>query len=304
MNDSKIQTVKSVVPLLGRAGRFQQAKILQYFAQVREVANIFPTPDRNVLEGGWLSNWAPETYEGCDDDKTFFGQSHCERLWRIGTSAQVAYREGRGPYAPMTPTQIDGVYNDRIENFDDAITGGHGYFRIFYELNTSTGRDSFYLDVGERVEVYAYQVNATVVGPPSSVLVTEANDAESATPLSLDGLVVDARIGAQLIPIESPTGLREARYTQLVPVPQGTAVDITIPRFARSLHVYQDALGPSSGAWGRWVGPPTACNIGTLSFDGRASRERDAAIGRESTFRTDTNPLNDRLFQLEWTIRP
>ncbi len=300
--NSPIKAELSVPPLLGRAGVFQQRKVFQLFAQIRTAAGVFQTPDRNLIPEGWMADYLPQSPGECGDGLA--PRAHkCERLWRLGTAAQVAYRSGAGPFSPLTPGQLD-AFDSGAAVPAGAVTGGYGYFRVRYTVSTLIGRHTFFLDVGEMVELYAMQVNATLEGPPGTILVTERNDAESATPAQLTGLVVDARIGAMFMPIEAPTGLRQALYTQIVEVPQNTQVVIPVPKFARSVRIFQDNVGAATAAWERVVGPAAFFVVGSVTFTGRTSREIDSPIGRESALRTDLNALNDRLFQVVWTIRP
>lgn len=294
----------SVPPLLGRAGVFNQRKIFQLFAQVRDATGAFQEPDRNLRTEGWMATYLPLTPGECGDGQA--PRTHkCERLWRMGTGCQVGYRNGAGPFSPLTVQEFDALDNPQAPDPAGAITGGNGYFRVRYTISTLLGKHSFYLDVGQMVELYAFQANASLVGPPGAISITQENDANSPTPAQLTGLVVDARIGAMIMPVEAPTGLREGKYTQIIPVAAGASVTVPVPKFAVAVRIYQDNVGASSGPWSRVVGPPAPIfNVGQVAFLGRTSLLVDSPLGRESSLVTDVNALNDRLFQVVWTIRP
>lgn len=298
------ELLRTSVPLLGRAGVFTQRKIFQLFAQIRDINLIFQTPDRNLLPEGWMVNYLPQSPGECGDGLAPRMHGKCERLWRMGTGCQVAYRSGAGPFTPLSTSQFDAFDNPDAPDPAGAVSGGSGYFRARYTISTLTGRDIFFLDIGQTVETYALQVNANIVGPPGSISITAQNDSASAAPAQLTGLVIDVRIGAVFEPIEAPTGLREGKYTQIIPVPLATIVTVPVPKFARAVRIYQDALGAGSGPWRRFVGPAGGLDVGQIAFAGRASQEVDGEIGRESSLITDANLINARLFQVIWTIRP
>lgn len=293
----------SIPTLLGRAGIFNQRKTYQYFAQIRDQAGVFQVPDRNLQPEGWMADYLPVNPGVCGDGLAPRTQK-CERLWRVGTGCQVAYRNGAGPFVPLQPKDFDAFGHPGATVAPGSVSGGSGYFRIKYQATTLTGSHVFFLDVGQTVELYALQVNSTIVGPPGSILITDRNSSESTTPATLTGLVIDARLGAVMMPIESPTGLREGIYTQIIPVAINAQVVIPVPKFAVAVKVYQDNVGAASAPWDRFVGVAPVCNVGTLAFAGRASAESDRLLGRESSLRTDINALNARLFQVVWTIRP
>lgn len=294
----------SVPPLLGRAGYFAQRKIFQVFASIRDTAGNFLTPDFNLFPEGWMSDYLPQMPGECGDGQA--PRAHkCERLWRVGTGCLVAYRNSVPQLNPLTVSEFEALSNPGAAIAVGSETGGNGYFRIRYLVSSAQGAYSFDLDIGETVEIYALQVNTTLIGPPNTLLITQENDSKSATPAERNGLVIDARLGSRIMPIEASTGMREGRLTQIIPVPINTQVEVTVPKFARSFHIYQDGAGAASGAWTKFVGPPAAgCDVGSITFTGRSSRADDEALGRESVLQTDDNAVNARLFQVQWTIRP
>jgi len=318
MNRSRVDF--TIPSLGGRAGVFQQRKIFQYQAQVASAGGVFQTPDRNMFKEGWMHDFVPQAPSDCDplgvscdaDGHTFAEPAglaprrhKCERLWRVGSNAQVVYRSGAGPFTVLSPTEFDAFDVPGQATVAGGVTGGYGYFRLRVKATTLTGPHIFFMDFEQHVELYALQVQTDVVGPPNATLITQNNDAASQTPHTQTGLVVDARIAARMMPIEAPTGLRDVKLTQLVPVPVNTAVAIPVPRFAVAVKVYQDPAGAASGDWTRIVGPAAApLAVGTLGWTGRATRDLDMKLGRESGLLTDTNAINDRLFQVIWTVRP
>ena len=293
-----------VVPsLTGRAGVSQQSKIYQLFATVVDVAGVLQTPDRNILESGWQHDYVPQAHSG---DGLAPRNHLCERLWRIGTGCQVAYRSAvNNPVEALAPNQFDALDNGQPPAGVDG--GGDGYFRVRVRASGNRGKYTFYMDVDETIELYAFSAQMELVGPPNTDLITQVNQANGTgiAATQQGEVVVDARIGGFIQPIEQPTGLREVTYTQLVPVALDTAVRVAIPKFARSVRIFQAGTGPVSGPWTREVAASASpLNLGQVGFAGRSSLPEDAPLGRESSLLTDTNAATDRLFQVQWTIRP
>ena len=300
-----VQAANVVVPTLtGRAGVSQQSKIYQFLAQIVDAAGVFQAPDNNILPQGWQRDYQPQAAQG---DGLAPRNHLCERLFRLGTSSQVVYRAA--PVVPvnaLTPVQFDSFETGSPLPDPTAATGGSCYFRVRVRASAARGKYVFFMDVDETIELYAFSAQMELVGPPGAVEITDRNDSQSVTPVTAVGeVVIDARIGAVLSPIEQPTGLKEVKFTQIVPVAQSASIQIPVPRFAREVRIMQDSVGAVSGPWFRVTGGlTTPLNVGVLNFRARNIEESEVNLGRESALVTDTNGANDRLFQLQWTIRP
>ncbi len=295
----------SVPPLLGRAGVFQQRKIFQFFTQIEDVANVLQVPDQNHYPEGWHNTYQAQS-PGPDGEGLAPRKHKCERLHRIGSGMQIAYRQSLiTTFNPLTQAQFD-AFDLGAPVAPGSVTGGRDFWRVRVEASSVVGRYVFFMDVGQWLELYAFQVKMTLVGPPDAILVTERNMVGgNGVVAALSGLVQDIRIGGKIQAIEAATGLRDVTFTQWVEPGIGLAVTLPVPKFAVRVKIIQDNVGAASGAWDRLLGPPAgSINLGTIAFAGRASREEDSFIGRESSIRTDINALNRRLFQVIWTLRP
>ncbi len=295
---------RSVSPLLGRAGVFAQRKIFQFFTVIRDAGGALVAPTDFVYPQGWNNDYLPQSPGECGDGLA--PRKHkCERLHRLGTAMQIGYRESLiAVINPLTPEQFN-AFDDGAAVAAGSVTGGRDYWRVRVEATTVMGKTIFFMDVGQHLELYAFQVKMVLVGPPNAVLITADNEASGPNPAQLSGLVQDIRIGGRIEPVEASTGLRDVIFTQWVNVAAGAQVTLPVPKFATRVKIIQDSLGAASGPWDRLVGPPAiALNVGTVAFAGRASREEDRFVGRESSIRTDINALNARLFQVIWTLRP
>lgn len=291
----------SIPSLLGRAGVSQQSKIFQLFALLVDAAGALQVPDLTRLEPGWERGYQPQIESGKEPLR-----HKCERLYRLSTGSQAIYRSS--PQLAVNPLPAETFTNVDQGGALPAggAVGGDGYFRVLVRASAARGPFAFFMDVDETIEIYAFSARMDLIGPPASTLITQVNQVGgTGTVASLQGNVIaDVRIGASLEPIESGTGMREVRYTQFIPVALGASVVVPVPRYSRSVRIVQSTTGPISGAWLRQVGTATPLNVGQIAFDGRISRVQDAPIGRETSLVTDTNNLNARLFQVQWTIRP
>lgn len=289
-------TPEVVVPTLtGRAGLSQQSKYYQLFAAPVDINGVLTEPDESILEWGWQRDRQPQVGDGRTP-----ADGYCERLFRLGSSAVVAYRSSVNNFiTPLVTTEFENLPAG-------AVRGGNGYFRVRYRVSAARGNYVFFLDLDETIELFAFSAQAELVGPPGTLLITDRNKTDGGNPVAqLRGqVVVDARVGAMAEPTECATGLREGAYTQLVPVAAATAVRIPIPRFARAVRVFQSTGGLQSGPWTREIGITAPLNVGQIGFAGRSSLLEDAPLGRESSLLTDINGANARLFQVQWTIRP
>lgn len=299
----------AIPPLLGRAGVFSAAQEYQLFAQLTTTAGEIVLPDvgQMVSGVGWFAPYLPQTPDGPCGDGMPPLRHKCERLWRISTASQVVYRASQVPLIPLTPSQFDAfeVFGATLPG-NAAQPGGNGWFRLWVRANDATSNRRFFMDLDETVEIYAYDVQALIVGPPNAVsIVPNDNDAQSPTPAMFGGTVVDLRVGASIMPIESPTGMRDTRFTQMVVVPQATQAIVTIPRFARAVKIYQSTAGAGAGPWLRMAGSPAiAFNVGQINFTNRRSDTEDAELGRESHLLTDIDALVARTFIVQWTMVP
>ncbi len=227
-------------------------------------------------------------------------QTQCERLWRLRTSAIGIQRFTAGALSPIQLNEFN-----RSELPAGASEGGSGFFKVLLKIGSTTGAtSSFMIDVGETLEIYAFRVDMSLIGPTGAVEVTPGNRNTLENP----GLVVDVQIGASLLAIEESIDNRDAKLTQHLSVLQNTQGTISVPRGAVSLRIIQGIRGSNSGNWTRHVGDPailaTTFTTGTIAFLNRASTESHSAIGDETHLQTDQNNASDRFFTLVWTIRP
>jgi hypothetical protein len=291
-------------PLQGRAGVFQAAKTFQLFASIADENAVLVQPDEsNLMAGvGWNAPYLPQTPGPCGDGLE--PRRHkCERLWRISTATQVVYRISQVALPPLTINQINAfeLPGATLPAGVGAIMGGNGWFRLRVNVSDSTGNRRFFMDLDEKIELYGFDVDTAIVGPANAILI---NPEMSPIP-TLAGNLIDARVGASIIPIEAPTGIDSTRYTQIFVVAAGATQVIAVPRFARAVKVYQTTAGAASGPWTRVAGAiGSGINVGTLNFTLRASNDAQAEIGRESHFVTDVAILSPRTFIVQWTIRP
>jgi hypothetical protein len=300
----------AIPPLLGRAGVFNAAQEYQLFALLENENQEIQTPDQSPLVSGvgWTAPYLPQTPDGPCHDGLPPLRHKCERLWRISTAAQSVYRfSANEPLSPLSVSEFDAFETPGAtlppfsQTFGQGM-GGNGWFRLLVRANDNTSNRRFFMDLDESVEIYAYDITALIVGPPNTVsIVPNLNDAQVESPAQFQGQVVDVRVGASIMPIESPTGLRETRFTQLVTVAAETQGTIAVPRFARAVKIYQSTASASSGPWLRQAG---VINVGTINFTNRRSDDEDAELGRENALLTDIDALLDRVFVVQWTIVP
>jgi hypothetical protein len=280
------------IPVLGgRAGVFQQAKTFQVFG----TADTFQL-EEPISPMGWEHGYFPQTGEQTPR------RHKCERLFRVGTHAQVAWRDSEDPVEPLSIGDFESLYPRG--SLAGATRGGAGWLTVLVKAATALGNYSFFMDVGEQVEIYAYSVSAVLVGPADLVQITSRNSAQSDNPVTLSGdAILDALVGGRIEPIECATGLRETKYTQVFTVAAGSQAWVPVPPFAREIRVIQSNVG-STLTWERRIGESLPDNIGVLNFTNRHSAESERMIGREGAFLTDIDALQERSYQVEWTVRP
>jgi hypothetical protein len=298
-----------ILPLMGRAGVFQGRKTFQLFAQLQDDNGVFVPPDQGtIISGvGWNAPYLPQSPGACGDGLE--PRKHkCERVWRISTAAETVYRISQADVPPLTPSEFAEfeLPGATLPVGVGAIMGGNGWYRIWVKANDNTGNRRFFMDLDETVEIYAFDVQVMLVGPPQTILITGSNGpGDVQVPVTLNGTVIDVRVGASIMPIEQTTGLNSTRFTQLIPVPLNTTVDIPVPRFARAVKIYANTAGAGPGPWQRQAGATgSTFNVGQINFTARTSNDSDAELGRESHLRTDLDALFDRQFIVQWTIVP
>lgn len=283
------------IPALGgRAGVFKQAKTVQVFGSFDDLN--FALEGEPISGIGWEHGYLPQTPD-CTPVR-----HKCERLYRVGSRALVAWRDEEDPQSPLSVGEIESLYpRGSLPSVD---RGGAGWLSLFVQAATCMGNYFFFMDVGQNVEFPAYSVSASLVGPSNMVQITQSNNAQSGDPAQRSGdAILDALVGARIEPVEFSTGLRETKYTQLVSVAAGSVARIPVPPLAREIRVYQSTQG-STATWLRKVAGTVPNDIGVLNFTNRHSADDERFIGREGAFETDIDALSDRVFQIEWTVRP
>lgn len=245
-----------------------------------------------------VGNWFGKQGPACKGDAQYEESLRGPRLWHIRTSAATVVRIAGGVVGPLDPAQISPSNVPA-----GAQLGGSGFLKAEWSLQTDTGFKQFLMDIGEDLEFYGTGASMIrLLAPTGFVLVTPQNQL---TAVASAGVVLDTRIGAEVVPIETPIGRSRVRFTQQVAVAAGAQADIDVPRFAKAVTVYQTPAGAASVTWDRQIGAgATGTNVGTLSFTGRTSRLEDTAIGDETVLRTDLDALAARLFTLIWEIEP
>lgn len=287
----KLTPVALDLPLFGRSTSVPQ-----------HTEHVFGTVTPN---GGLLSEevtlplgaWSGNPRQQGADDPQVDASLLAPRLWHVRMSGKSITRNpGAGLVTPLDPSSVGEPPPAGVQ------VGGTGWLKAEVALRTQVGFKRFFMDVGESIEFYG--TGAALVGLRGAVgmaLVTPTNF----NTLEASGLVLDARVGCEIVAIEVPLGRRTVRFTQHVAVLISTQVSIDVPRFAKSVAVYQSTAGVAAGAWDRQVGAGAGGTIlGTLDFTGRSSRLEDRPIGDETVLRTDLDNAAARLFTLVWEIEP
>lgn len=225
-------------------------------------------------------------------------QLPCEKLWRIRSAGKCIQRFTEGT-SPLTENQFNASQLPAA-----ASQGGSGYFKLAINVSTSAFNSSFIIDVGQTLDIYAYSVNTSLVGPTGMEEVTPGNIGT----LTASGLTLDARIGAALLQVEESVSNKEAKFTQHIIVLNSTQSVIAVPNGAVSVRIIQSPAGPNSGDWTRFIGAPgiltTPFPTGRIAFFQGGSIAEHWEVGDETHLQTDQNNNVDRFFTLVWTIRP
>ncbi len=290
--EQDIQIVQTT--LNGRAGVMPNAKREQMFCSWSEgTEDLTFLREPGELTPGWTSS-QPRLPTTIIED--------CPRLWLVALRGTEIYRVSDEPLTPLSQQVIE---NGPLPA--GAIRSNNiRAYRVRVKCSSETGFAVFDLDLNQEIELWAQRIDVTLMGPPNALSVA-SNPA--AGQYSATNLVVDSLFGCQIIPIEESKGCNEGRLTTYQRNPTGEETVVSVPRSASAVKIYQGE--PLRAAptirWRRQIGatPLTpATDVGGINFNARESIDASAPIGLESQLITDVDPLNPRLFIMNWTIRP
>lgn len=295
MNDKRDATEVrdwSETPLFGRAALMSGARSIQMFGSVfTDVGGVLTVaPEVELPPGLWARQQTPT--------------QNCERLWRLssaGVSVQ-RYLANNAPHTPLTNAQIANATSLPA----GASRSAQAFYKVALDVARSTGFARYIIDIGQTLDIYAYRAEASIIGPLGAIEITPGNIGEESS--IRRGLVVDALIGASLLPIEESISNSTFKATQRLSVPINTQSTIAVPRSAVGVKIFQSNVGVSSGDWTKHVGDPailaSTLITGVISFNNRVSLAENSDILDETHLRTDSNAVDARVFSIHWTIRP
>lgn len=284
----------TVIPVLyGRAAQMCGQRVIQMFGQVAAFTQPEGWNPEVRLPPGWVTHYE-STQQGLAGRK--------ERLWRLSSVGISVQRfSAEEPIAPLASSVIQNGPLPSGASFDS-----NGYYKLALDVARSSGNARYLIDVGQTIEIYCYEVNVGLVAPANAFEVAPSNiDLETSLRV---GLVVDSVIGTSLLPIESPIGNFEYKFTQRFFVDANTRVAIEVPRSAVSAKIYQGPQGVNSGDWGRFISDPIVTGIadavGVITFANRTNITEHEPLADETHLVTNIDALVDRTFTVRWTIRP
>lgn len=226
----------------------------------------------------------------------------CARLWLVALRGVEVYRVSNLPVEPLSrsviengPLPVGAVRSDNVRAY-----------RVRVKCSTEAGYAVFDLDLNQEVEFWAHRIEVTLMGPANALSIPSNNPPGAIT---RNNLVVDTLLGCQLIPIETSRGCCTGRLTTYTRSPENTQTIVPVPRSAKSVKIYQGepVTAAPSIRWARQIGaaPLTpVINVGGINFSARESIDASSEIGIETHLVTDVDPVNPRLFIMNWTIKP
>lgn len=272
----------------GRAGVMANAKGEQMFCALTSSANAYEINTDVELTPGWTT---PQGFA-----KTVHSMN--DRLWLVAPRGLEVIRFAEELTAPLTRTVITSGPLPAGASRSQNIRA----YRVRVKCSDSSGYAVFDMDLNQEIELWAQRIEVTLLGPANALSVP------SDVPESLrrQEWIVDSLLGCQIVPIEESKGAREAHLTEYFLNPLSTASTIRVPRSAVGVKVYQGepiAAAPTI-RWNRLLGTTAPINVGSINFNNRVSGDSDSKVGAESHLQTDTDGVSNRLFVVNWTIRP
>lgn len=243
--------------LFGRASA-TEAKGVTVFAQLFDAGGL-PQPITQQL-----ATWVEPP---CGED----------RLWSIGSSLEEALRFSAVPVPPSGP----------------AFGGDRSGLELLITASGSHGRDTYAIDLGQWLEVYASSITVGLWGPPASSVARAAIDQS--------GLLADTSAIARILKIETSRGARSADLTRTIFVDSNATATVPIPTAARSLSVYTSSVTDFEAQWYRGNPADGGLSMGRLVIP-EGSGERVPAPSATHLLIPAVNPT--RVVSFVWEIRP
>lgn len=210
---------------------------------------------------------------------------HRERLWLVEMRVRsvVAF----GELVPVLPSSA-------IEN---GANSRRGLIQLAIEIDNHPGGDILFMDSGQSIELYGTGIGAQLFGSDTYVEVA----GNESTITTFNGTCENAIVGVAILPIEESKDCCRVQFTQWVNVPENTIVTTEVPPYARKLQIRQTNAGAAAAFWTLRTSPSLVIAVELPIGATRQSAVVD--VGNATQVVSDTD-VNDRLFQLVWTIEP
>lgn len=268
---------KEAFDIEGRAGTWTQsiAKKIQLFGQL-EIAGV---PNAVGLFGQGRQ-WQCMEPEGR------------ERLWLVETFVVEAYRNGEGPFFPLTQSQI--------VSGATGLGSQRGVVQLQVDIENYAGGGRLRMDAGQQVELWAIGLSAQLLTPAGTI---EVFPNGGQTIIGLAFAVFDSLFSVAITPIENTRGKKGCQFTTWAHVPINTQAVIEIPAMARRVQIRQTAAGAASAAWTAEVTGTLATSPGfNIPFVGRQTDI--VGLGYATHLRPDLDAANARDFEIVYFMEP
>lgn len=232
------------------------------------------------------------------------------RLWLVESFAIEVQRFqalGGGPLAPLTRDQITSTaaLPAAVAPLGSSRTE-KSQLGIFIQGTRAAGATVYDIDAGQSLEIYGATVQAGPLMPAGFV---DVDNEGAANVAAVEGLLVDAIIGATVIPIEESVGRRFAYRTVHAAPALNTRAVVPVPPGAVEATITQTGAGAASVQWETWYGDPAvaaqAVQAGEIPFIAGARQSEPMALTPAIThLRSDLDVLNARFFTIVFRIQP
>lgn len=247
-----------------------------------------------------------ETYSAIGSNAQVFHGCHFDGgLWQVTTTCNEYVRvDGEGSLSPLNDTALTVT--------PAGVDPGHPQSQLSLRITADDGVDKrqFEIDANQSITIVAQMVCVDWVGPSGMVDVQNLTAAQLA-PLTRTGMVLDSFLGVSLSRIEATPGSNSsAVLTRTIFVPRDTRASVVVPRYAKSVTIYQEPLlGVASVMWTMTYGDPNGVSgfmtVGSLPFiPGQRRTQPGSDLPNVSHLWTDIDAANDRFFLLRYTIQP
>lgn len=222
------------------------------------------------------------------------------RLWMLRSTAEEVATVGdiNDWVNPIGRSSIQGAAPAGI------TWSGRSISHVRVDFQSTGPGDSFTMDAGgQPVEIYATEVSMALL------TTTDVEERINDPIAAVDGATAirqNASIGLEIMPIEASRGYRSTTLTYLLFQVANTALDVEVPRYAKSVQVFQGPAGAASVAWAMSVGQTgNVITYGTLPWIiGARKTEPCALMPGLALLQADVDVANGRFFAVTFEIEP